>query len=91
MTEASVEQSIRDFILANFLFGQGDVLNSPEQSLLESGVIDSTGLLELVSFIEGQYAISVADRELVPENLDSLQNISRFVVRKRAELASTPG
>ena len=45
-------------------------------------MIDSTGLLELVSFVEQQYGISIADRELVPENLDSLRNISQFVARK---------
>jgi acyl carrier protein len=51
-------------------------------SFLESGVIDSTGLLELVAFIERRYGISVEDAELVPTNLDSLRNVSGFVARK---------
>lgn len=73
---------IREFIVSNFLFGQeGDGL-ADDQSFLESGVIDSTGLLELVSFVEQRYGISIADKELVPENLDSLRNISQFVARK---------
>lgn len=73
---------IKSFIVSNFLFGQeGDGI-VPEQSFLESGIIDSTGLLELVAFVEQKYGISIGDRELVPENLDSLQNISRFVARK---------
>lgn len=73
---------IKSFIITNFLFGQeGDGI-APDQSFLESGIIDSTGLLELVAFVEQKYGISIGDRELVPENLDSLQNISRFVARK---------
>lgn len=77
----TLEAEIRAFIVTNFLFGQ-DSGFVPDQSFLESGVIDSTGLLELVSFVEQRYGISVGDRELVPENLDSLHNISRFVARK---------
>lgn len=73
---------IRSFIVSNFLFGQEGEGFTDDQSFLESGIIDSTGLLELVSFVEQQYGISVGDRELVPENLDSLSNISRFVARK---------
>ena len=74
---------IKAFIVSNFLFGQEGTGFSDDQSFLETGIIDSTGLLELVSFVEQQYSISVGDRELVPENLDSLRNISQFVARKR--------
>ena len=74
---------IKAFIVSNFLFGQEGKGFSDDQSFLETGIIDSTGLLELVSFVEQQYSISVGDRELVPENLDSLRNISQFVARKR--------
>ena len=73
---------IKDFIVTNFLFGQSSDALTADQSFLESGIIDSTGLLELVSFVEQRYGISVADRELLPENLDSLRNISRFLARK---------
>ena len=73
---------IKAFIVSNFLFGQEREGFTEVLSFLESGVIDSTGLLELVSFVEQQYGISVAARELVPENLDSLKNISQFVARK---------
>jgi acyl carrier protein len=82
MSEA-IAREIKDFVVTNFLFGQqGDALPE-DQSFLESGVIDSTGVLELVAFIEQQYGITVADRELLPENLDSVQNVTRFVARKR--------
>jgi acyl carrier protein len=72
---------IRQFIVGNFLFGQPTSF-ADDQSFLESGIIDSTGLLELVSFVEERYGISIADRELMPENLDSVKNLSQFVARK---------
>jgi len=82
MNETYVNE-IRQFIVSNFLFGkQGNF--SDEQSFLESGIIDSTGVLELVSFVEERYGIAVADADLVPSNLDSLRNISRFVSDKVA-------
>ena len=79
---------IRAFIVRNFLFGQDNHGIAEDQSLLESGVVDSTGLLELVGFIEEQYGISVGDTELVPENLDSIRNLSQFVARKREALTT---
>lgn len=81
MTE-TIAQEIKDFVVANFLFGQQGAGLPEDQSFLESGVIDSTGVLELVAFLEQRYGIAVADRELLPENLDSIQNVSRFVARK---------
>jgi acyl carrier protein len=77
-----IAKEIRDFVVTNFLFGQEEGRVTEDQSFLESGVIDSTGLLELVAFLEERFGISVADRELLPENLDSLANVSRFVARK---------
>jgi acyl carrier protein len=73
---------IRAFIVANFLFGEEGNGFADDQSFLESGIIDSTGLLELVSFIEQKYSITIGDREMVPENLDSLRNVSQLVARK---------
>lgn len=73
---------IKQFIIDNFLFGQAGSGIADDQSFLETGIIDSTGLLELVAFVEQKYGIAVGDRELVPENLDSLRNISQFVARK---------
>ncbi len=84
----SLASEIKAFIVSNFLFGQEGDGFADDQSFLESGIIDSTGLLELVAFVEEQYGISVADRELVPENLDSLRNISQYVARKRETVAS---
>ncbi len=81
MVETYVAE-IKAFIVSNFLFGQEGNGITDDQSFLESGIVDSTGMLELVSFVEEKYGISIGDRELVPENLDSLTNISRLVERK---------
>ena len=77
----TIAQEIRDFVIANFLFGQDGVLVD-DQSFLENGIVDSTGVLELVTFLEQRFGIAVADRELLPANLDSVQNAARFVARK---------
>jgi acyl carrier protein len=77
----SITRDIREFVVSNFLYGQDGVL-SEEQSFLENGIIDSTGVLELVAFLEQHFGIAVGDRELLPENLDSLRNATRFVARK---------
>jgi acyl carrier protein len=78
----AIAREIKDFVVTNFLFGQPGSDLANDQSFLESGVIDSTGVLELVAFLEERYGISVADRELLPENLDSVQNVTGFVSRK---------
>ncbi len=80
----TIAQEIRQFVVSNFLFGQPGTGLADDQSFLETGIIDSTGVLELVAFLEQQYRISVADRELLPENLDSINNVSRFVSSKLA-------
>jgi acyl carrier protein len=74
-------QKIRQFITDNFLFGQQAQL-SDSDSFLEKGIIDSTGMLELISFVEEQYGISISTEELIPENLDSIDRITRFLERK---------
>jgi acyl carrier protein len=75
--------TVRDFIVENFLFGDGERLND-NTSFMEEGIIDSTGILELVFFLEENFGIKVEDDELVPENMDNLQNIARFLERKLA-------
>ncbi len=79
---------IKAFIVANFLFGDEGNTFTDEQSFLETGIIDSTGLLELVAFVEQKYGISIGDREMVPENLDSLRNVSQLVARKLAAVGA---
>lgn len=84
---ASIETEVRQYILDNFLFGRTEVEVSSDASFLDLGIIDSTGVLELVTFLEDQYQIKIGDEELVPANLDSLNGITRFVEAKRAASA----
>jgi acyl carrier protein len=74
---------IREFVMQNFLFGDGGTLVN-DDSFLEKGIVDSTGILEVIAFIEKKYAINVDDSELLPENLDSINNIAAFLMRKTA-------
>ena len=76
-----LKSDIRNFIIENFLYGKRDGLED-DMSFLEKGLIDSTGVLELVAFVEGKYGISVADEDLVPENFDSVSRLSDYVEAK---------
>jgi len=78
-----VRAAIRQFIAEDLLFG--DESNRPDDdlSLTSSGVLDSTGMIELVTFIESKFGVQVADDEMLPENLDSVSRIEAFVNRKR--------
>lgn len=75
------KDQVRHFIVNNFLFGDGDRLQEGT-SFLQGGIIDSTGILELITFLEESYGIKIQDEELVPENLDSVVKVAAFVVRK---------
>lgn len=81
--EDDVPAQVREFILTNFLFGDAARMPDDAESLLASGVVDSTGVLELVEFLENDLGVPVADNETVPANLDSVDNLVGFVVRKR--------
>ncbi len=76
------DQRIRKYIIENFLFGEANNTLKNEASFLEEGIIDSTGVLELVQFLEEEFGLQVADEELIPENLDSVNNLVGFVNRK---------
>ncbi len=77
-----IQKIIVDFIRENFIMGRSDVVLDPEVSLIESGVMDSTGVLELVEFLEATYGIKIEDEELVPENLETIRNIVDFLGTK---------
>ncbi|HVP36014.1 MAG TPA: acyl carrier protein [Terriglobales bacterium] len=77
------EEKIRTFIQNNFLLGDKNRTIKKDESFLQSGIIDSTGVLELVNFIEETYKIKVEDEELVPENLDSIQNLIAYIQKKQ--------
>jgi len=76
-------EMVRQYIIDNFLFGESSGLGD-DTSFLDEGIVDSTGMLELIMFLEESYHISVEDEELIPENLDSVKNISGYLDRKLA-------
>ena len=78
----SIEQEVRQFLRDNFPLSADGVVLGSDDSLIEVGVIDSTGVLELIGFIEERYEVTIADEEVLPENLDSIANITRFVGEK---------
>jgi len=86
MNQADIERDIRKFLVDNFLFGRAEKLRE-DQSLLGT-VIDSTGALELVTFLQEHFAIVVADEDVVPENLDSVKSVVAYVAKKLAEKTS---
>lgn len=83
MTEDAVKRRLREFVTKNFYLADPGSFDDAS-SFLDRGVIDSTGVLELVAFVEGEYGITVADDEIVPANFDTINALAGFVVRKRA-------
>ena len=77
-----IRVAIRNFIEDNFLFQIGDQKLADDQSLLEAGVVDSTGVLELVAFLEATFDFHIADRDIPPQNLDPIDAITAFVERQ---------
>jgi acyl carrier protein len=79
-----IEIQIRDYISENFVLGQDEQGFSDNDSFLDSGLIDSTGILELIAFVEETFDIEILDEEMVPENLDSISNVSNFIRSKKS-------
>jgi acyl carrier protein len=83
----SASTAIRDFVSRNFLFNDGEYPYGDDASFLEEGIIDSLGIIELVSFVEKTFGISVADNELLPSNFDSVSKLGNFVATKLTNAA----
>jgi acyl carrier protein len=83
----SIKQTIRRYVLENFLFTNDEAALNDDDSFLAGGIIDSTGVLEIILFIEETFGIKVKDEEMLPENLDSIDNLVAFVQRKQAVAA----
>lgn len=81
MQTQDIVRQVRSFITENYLLGQDRPFGESD-SFLEQGIIDSTGVLELVAFVQETYGIAVEDEELTPENLDSLTSVADYVARK---------
>ena len=80
----AIEQKLRGYILENFLFTNDQSALNNEDSFLEKGIIDSTGILEVIYFLEDEFSIKINDEEMLPENLDSVNNIVNFVTQKQS-------
>jgi acyl carrier protein len=76
-----IREAVRHFVVENFTFGRQTELTD-EDSFQENGIIDSTGVLELIGFIEEHFALKLQDSDLIPENLDSIQRVTDFVQRR---------
>jgi acyl carrier protein len=81
----AIEQKLRDYILENFLFTDDQSALNNGDSFLEKGIIDSTGILEVIYFLEDEFSIKINDEEMLPENLDSVNNIVNFVTQKQSD------
>ncbi len=82
MIDIDLRREIRQFIIEVFAFGDESVLTSDDASLLESHVLDSTDVLELIVFLESRFGIKVEDEEVVPENFDAVNKLHAFATRK---------
>jgi acyl carrier protein len=85
--EEKVREEIKSFIVNNFMMGRNPEDLTDSDSLLDKGIIDSTGVLELVGFIEEKFNVQVQDEELVPENLDSVNNLITYIQKKKGMTA----
>ena len=78
-----VKEQVRRYIIENFLFGDESPLEDDSMSLLDGGIIDSVGVMELVAFLEQDFGLDVADEDLIPENLDSVSNLAAYIGREQ--------
>jgi acyl carrier protein len=77
-----IESQVRKFILENFMYSDDESRLPRDLSLVDNGIVDSTGVLELVEYIEGAFSIQVEDTALVPENFDSVAKLTAYIQRK---------
>jgi acyl carrier protein len=81
----SISEAVRNYILENYLFSDDPSALADDESFMEKGIVDSTGMMEVISFLEEEFDLSVQDEEMVPENLDSVSAIVAYVQRKQAQ------
>jgi acyl carrier protein len=80
--EEEIQKQVSEYLAENFLFGEEGAVIGGDDSFLEIGLIDSTGILELIQFLEESFGIEVDDEEIIPENLDSIKRVTRYVGSK---------
>jgi acyl carrier protein len=82
--DLQIRAELAEFIVTNYLFGDATMAPRDEDSLIEGGIIDSTGILELIEFVESRFGIEVSEAETIPENMDSISRLTQFVLSKKA-------
>ena len=85
---SAIIERVRAYVLENFLYARTDVQLTDTDALLERGIIDSMGVLELISFVEGQFGIKVGDDDITEQNFGSLESIANYVLGRRAGVAA---
>jgi acyl carrier protein len=88
MSTAEIEGQVFEFLIDNFVFDRSFQLG-PDESLMENSIVDSTGVLELIMWLETNFDITVEDSEVLPENLDSVRALAGYVQRKRQAALAT--
>ncbi len=84
-----IESAIESFIVKEIMLGDNSTKIDPDESLINSGVLDSLALLRLIAFIEEQFKVTVEDSEVIPENLETINDITAFVVEKRGDISAS--
>ena len=82
--QMEIQSRVRRFIAANF-YVRDEISLDDDRSLLDQGIVDSTGVLEVIAFIEGEFGVQVADEEMLPQNLDSIVRIAAYIARKQEQ------
>lgn len=88
LTNTTLVNQLKEFIIENFLFGDSSYDLTSEASLIENDIIDSTGVMELVLFLEDELRLEITDEDIIPANLDSIDKIVAFITRKKASTQS---
>lgn len=81
--DTQIRAELTEFIVMNYLFGDVARVPRDDDALVEEGIIDSTGILELIEFLESQFGIEVSEAETIPQNLGSIASLTSFVMSKR--------
>ena len=81
-TSDDIKKKLREFIIDTFLIADEDEELNDSDSFMQTGLIDSTGILEVITYLESEFTISVEDDEMIPDNLDSVDNLVNYVMRK---------
>lgn len=89
--EQQHERELRQYVIDNFLFGQEGIELNNDDSFMERGIVDSTGVLELVAFLEEKFQVKVEDEDLIPANLDSINNLLLYLKKKQQSLKKWNG